>query len=168
MSKGYVYILSNEHMPGLVKIGRTTRLAQQRADELYQTGVPGPFRVEYDVFSPNCEELEAFVHSALTENRVSMVREFFAVSRQEAQCVVERQLHRQMHEIVSEFLPDHEIVHSDLCVSPPDIFVLAESLGEPDPIIASALSEVSADELKPAINRVYAKIEARKKAASEF
>ena len=41
---GCVYILKNEAMPGLIKIGYTTRTAEKRADELYEgiTGVPRP------------------------------------------------------------------------------------------------------------------------------
>ena len=70
MSRGYVYILSNSSMPGLVKIGKTTRTAQSRADELFQTGVPTEFKVEAEILCPDCDEVERHVHSALAENRV--------------------------------------------------------------------------------------------------
>ena len=44
---GYVYILSNSGMPGLLKIGRTTRSVGDRVAELNSaTGVPAPFAVE--------------------------------------------------------------------------------------------------------------------------
>lgn len=59
MSKGYVYVLSNPCMPGIVKIGKTTRSVEDRANELYQTGVPEPFKVEEFFHSPDCHELEA-------------------------------------------------------------------------------------------------------------
>ena len=45
---GIVYVLSNRAMPGLVKIGMTTRPElDTRLKELYTTGVPVPFDVEY-------------------------------------------------------------------------------------------------------------------------
>lgn len=39
---GCVYILKNPAMSDLIKIGQTERTAQERADELYTTGVPQP------------------------------------------------------------------------------------------------------------------------------
>lgn len=46
--EGIVYVLSNEAMPGLVKIGRTNRDdLEVRLRELYTTGVPLPFKCEY-------------------------------------------------------------------------------------------------------------------------
>ena len=46
-STGIVYVLSNRAMPGLVKIGMTTRKElDTRLKELYTTGVPIPFDVE--------------------------------------------------------------------------------------------------------------------------
>ena len=51
MAKGYVYLLTNEAMPGYVKIGFTERTVEERIEELSKpTGVPMPF----DCFSP-CE-----------------------------------------------------------------------------------------------------------------
>jgi len=44
MKQGYVYILTNPSMPGLVKIGRSKNGGRKRASDLYQTGVPTPFR----------------------------------------------------------------------------------------------------------------------------
>lgn len=79
MSKGFVYVLTNPAMPGIVKIGKTTRTPQHRCDELWQTGVPARFEVYAAVLAPDCHELEAFVHATLLQSRVSPDREFFAV-----------------------------------------------------------------------------------------
>lgn len=47
-NKGIVYVLTNSAMPGLVKIGMTTRESiDTRMKELYSTGVPVPFDCEY-------------------------------------------------------------------------------------------------------------------------
>ena len=40
-----VYILTNEAMPGLVKIGRTNGALAVRIKQLFQTGVPLPFEL---------------------------------------------------------------------------------------------------------------------------
>ena len=43
-NKGIVYLLTNECMPGIVKIGMTSRAdMDNRLKELYTTGVPQPF-----------------------------------------------------------------------------------------------------------------------------
>lgn len=45
---GIVYLLTNACMPGIVKIGKTTRKdLLQRMKELYTTGVPVPFECVY-------------------------------------------------------------------------------------------------------------------------
>ena len=43
---GYVYVMSNVAMPGLYKIGCTSRNPYERASDLYSTGVPAPFVVD--------------------------------------------------------------------------------------------------------------------------
>ncbi len=80
MNSGYVYILSNECMPGLLKIGLTSRSPEERARELSSpTGVPTEYTVEYEVFSPDTKSLESSMHDRLRSNRVNGKREFFKV-----------------------------------------------------------------------------------------
>jgi hypothetical protein len=164
--KGYVYALTNDHMPGLVKIGRTTGDPERRASQLYQTGVPSPFRVLASVMMPDCAAGERNVHQSLDPFRVSGSREFFRVCRDQASFELERELRSQMLDIVAEFMPDHVVVHSDLSVCEVEIAMKADAAGEPDPIIATAMEEATVDELRPAIARVYAKM-AKVRAARE-
>lgn len=77
MIPGYVYILVNPSMPGLIKVGRTLRDSRMRARELSSTGVPTPFQVAFELFAEHHETLEAKVHIELTDFRVNAAREFF-------------------------------------------------------------------------------------------
>lgn len=77
MSNGYVYILINNSMEGLIKIGRTTRSSDVRAKELSSTSVPTPFQVAYEVFSEESKKLEKLIHQKLDEFRINSNREFF-------------------------------------------------------------------------------------------
>ncbi len=67
-------------MPGLVKIGRTSRTPNDRANELSGvSGVPTPFMVVYDEYFGDCQQAEEYVHTRLSGMglRVSENREFF-------------------------------------------------------------------------------------------
>jgi hypothetical protein len=75
-----IYVLSNEAMPGLVKIGKTTQHSvDTRISQLYSTGVPYPFKCEYAVEVINCHLVEKSLHTAFRHNRVNPNREFFAI-----------------------------------------------------------------------------------------
>lgn len=63
-------------MPGIYKIGCTSRNPSERADELFTTGVPVPFIVEYYVYIDNYEFIEKQIHGSLSNCRYSG-REFF-------------------------------------------------------------------------------------------
>lgn len=83
---GYIYLLVNPSMPGLVKVGRTGQPPSRRATALGgATGVPTPFEVVFEVLVPDQRAAEAYVHRALEERgcRVSGNREFFAVQPDE-------------------------------------------------------------------------------------
>lgn len=75
---GWVYILSNAAMPGLLKIGYTDRNPFSRAREISQaTGVPFNFTVEYQIYVSHPYELEQKLHKLLHDYRVNNNREFF-------------------------------------------------------------------------------------------
>jgi hypothetical protein len=83
---GYIYILSNSAMPGLLKIGRTDRHPEQRARELHTTGVPHPFVLEHFIDVEDSAHAEAEIHRLLQGKgtRATTDREFFSISLHEA------------------------------------------------------------------------------------
>lgn len=87
MALGWVYVLSNDAMPGLIKIGQSAADPDVRAVELFTTGVPRSFVVEYKGLYDGYALLERVVHNDLAQSRSSMQREFFSVS---AEVAVER------------------------------------------------------------------------------
>ena len=72
---GYVYVMSNEAMPGLYKIGCTSRHPSERASDLYTTGVPTPFVVEYCINIDNYANIEKLIHKELSSYNFG--KEFF-------------------------------------------------------------------------------------------
>lgn len=90
--KGIVYVLSNRVMPGLVKIGMTTRKElDDRLRELYTTGVPVPFDVEYacEVKACDCARIEKALHTAFAPDRINVNREFFQIKKEQAIAILE-------------------------------------------------------------------------------
>lgn len=76
---GYVYVLSNPAMPGLVKIGRSIYGGKKRAVDLYQTGVPEPFTLEFEAYLSDPASVEHDLHTNLDEYRINGSREFFRI-----------------------------------------------------------------------------------------
>jgi T5orf172 domain len=65
MAVGYIYVLTNPAMPGLVKIGHTTDV-QRRVKELSTaTGVPSTFVVELFQLTADAAETEALIDTSL-------------------------------------------------------------------------------------------------------
>jgi len=80
MALSIVYVLTNPAMPGLVKIGRTDQEdANSRIGQLYTTGVPVPFTIEFACKVPNAEDVERALHIAFAPNRINPKREFFRI-----------------------------------------------------------------------------------------
>ena len=80
-----VYVLTNSAMPGLVKIGRTDQDdANVRIGQLYTTGVPVPFTLEFACRVQNAEEVERAFHIAFGPNRINPKREFFRIEPEQA------------------------------------------------------------------------------------
>lgn len=89
---GIVYVLTNPAMPGLVKIGMTSRNnIDERMKELYGTGVPVPFECKYacKVKSSDCEKIEKVLHTAFAPDRINANREFFKIKPEQAMAILE-------------------------------------------------------------------------------
>jgi hypothetical protein len=76
----YLYILSNPSMPGLLKVGWTSDFPEtRRLQELFTTGVPEPFRLEFCLEVVNGLGAEKKAHKALEMYRYRANREFFKI-----------------------------------------------------------------------------------------
>ena len=84
-----VYILTNEAMPGLVKIGKTSGSIEKRMRELYKTGVPIPFSCFYAVQVENADFVESKIHEAFDDVRLNESREFFTIAPEKVKAALE-------------------------------------------------------------------------------
>ena len=76
--KEIVYVLQNEAMPGLIKIGIThDEQVDKRLQTLYTTGVPLPFECIWAGEVDDCAEIERLIHNAFSDFRINPKREFF-------------------------------------------------------------------------------------------
>jgi hypothetical protein len=73
----FVYVLTNEAMEGLVKIGRTTTSVEQRIRELDNTSMPLPFQCFYAAEVENSSLVEGKLHRIFSDKRIRSNREFF-------------------------------------------------------------------------------------------
>jgi hypothetical protein len=91
-----VYILTNEAMPGLIKIGRTTADLAGRIRSLYQTGVPLPFELYFACEVQDCTFVEDKLHDAFGDHRVSKNREFFRLAPERARAALSLAMLREV------------------------------------------------------------------------
>lgn len=80
--RGWVYIITNEAMPGLVKIGYSMKDPLLRALELANTGAPRPYIVAYDVLTFDPRGIEQAAHQRLKDLRSG--KEWFRCSIEDA------------------------------------------------------------------------------------
>ena len=80
-NEGTVYILTNEAMPGYVKIGKTTTSVEQRILELSRSSaVPLPFECYYAARVTDVGKVEDAFHDAFGDHRINPRSEFFNIS----------------------------------------------------------------------------------------
>lgn len=79
-----IYILTNEAMPGLIKIGKTRSELLSRIRALDTTGVPVPFECFYAAEVEDCDRAERLLHDAFDDHRVRKNREFFEIAPERA------------------------------------------------------------------------------------
>lgn len=84
-----VYILTNEAMPGYIKIGRTEHDVAQRMSTLDSTSVPLPFQCYYAARVIDYAKVEKVLHAAFGDSRVRSSREFFKMDPYRAKVILE-------------------------------------------------------------------------------
>jgi hypothetical protein len=80
--RGWVYVISNEAMPGLFKVGFSTKDPHLRAKELSTSGAPHPYVVAFDVLVRAPRDTEQRIHKELRDKREG--KEWFRCTLHEA------------------------------------------------------------------------------------
>jgi hypothetical protein len=90
MNGGIVYILTNEAMPGYVKIGLTQQDdVGDRVRQLDNTSIPVPFECYFAAHVPDCRKVERTLHFVFGEQRARRNREFFTIDPDLAKAIIE-------------------------------------------------------------------------------
>lgn len=84
-----VYILTNEAMPGYIKIGLTEQDVQSRMLGLDNTSVPLPFQCYYAARVEDSRRVERALHTAFGDHRVRPSREFFNIDPFRVKAILE-------------------------------------------------------------------------------
>ena len=108
-----VYVLANEAMPNLIKIGKTKRKdLQARMSELYTTGVPFPFECLWAGEVKDCNHIEKIIHNAFVDKRVNLKREFFNVRPEQVipllQVIAEKEITSDVNNALVKDLSEEE------------------------------------------------------------
>lgn len=86
--KGWVYVISNKAMQGMVKVGYSTKDPELRAAELNHTGSPHPYVVEYEMLIEEPYQIEQQTHKFLSSKREA--KEWFRCSAEEAVAAIKQ------------------------------------------------------------------------------
>ena len=84
-----VYILTNQSMPGLIKIGITERKVEERMRELYSSSaVPLPFECYFALEVKDAKIVEKKIHHGFDDYRINENREFFEIDPDKAKSIL--------------------------------------------------------------------------------
>lgn len=111
---GIVYALINEAMPGLVKIGMTSKQdMNERLSQLFTTGVPYPFKCLYACKVAHVKKVEKTLHKAFEDFRVKSNREFFKIEPDKVVGILELLGPNNMQDTVNEIITrDDDMKHN--------------------------------------------------------
>lgn len=138
--QGWIYIATNTAFPQFIKIGESEREPKIfRIPELQSTGVPEPFKCEYQVLVRNYEGLESRVHKTLDKYRHRQNREFFTCSISEAVASI-----RELADIESEFdFRSETLKNKELAAAKKLALATRDVLEEFDKVLSSRQEYVS-------------------------
>lgn len=110
-TRGWIYVLGNEAMPGLYKIGMTTNSPEKRAAELSNgSGVPKKFYVEKAFMSDAPAHHEREIHRLLARYRINDGREFFKCTLQKILSICESVIPDGDAECVNDLIDRYNLI----------------------------------------------------------
>jgi hypothetical protein len=99
-----IYILTNEAMPDLIKIGMTDERLEERVKELSrQTAVPLPFEVYFACEVENMREVEKSLHDAFLDHRINPKKEFFRLNPERVVSILKLLQKKDVTPVTDEF-----------------------------------------------------------------
>lgn len=107
----FVYCLSNTSFdPDILKIGWTRYNPAYRANQLYTTGLPTPFKIEFLILTHEGKSLEKRIHDYFSRCRVSGSREFFKISLYDLQNILTNKFSLKLIQLsdIIEHLPKQD------------------------------------------------------------
>jgi hypothetical protein len=124
---GIVYVLKNEAMPGVVKIGLTEADVEDRILSLDNTSVPLPFECYYAARIEDAAKVEKALHTAFDDHRVRKSREFFEIDPYRVQVLLELHALEDVtpRDDIVESPEDSEAVERTMSRRPPFRFSMA-------------------------------------------
>ena len=84
-----VYVLTNEAMPGLVKIGKTSGSIEKRMHETLQSKVYRYLLAVFMLFRLKMPILSSKIHEAFDDVRLNESREFFTIAPEKVKAALE-------------------------------------------------------------------------------
>lgn len=137
-----IYVLTNEAMPGLVKIGRTKDLEKRIKELSSATGVPVSFECRFAATVKNCAVIEKKLHDLFAPDRVHKKKEFFRVSPERVVIAISLADHK---EITSGIVPvDQEDQDAIAKTKRPNIKLEAIGIKEGDILTLSRNNKIDA------------------------
>jgi hypothetical protein len=123
VTKGYIYILINTSISGLLKIGKSKRSPEIRANELsLATGVPNSFHVAYYLIVSDIDRGELEIHNSLKEYREASNREFFRLPLNQAIDLVRKILQKSNIDFANHEEDSYKFKYDEY-TSPKDLFL---------------------------------------------
>ena len=110
---GIVYLLTNQAMPGLVKVGHikdsAEKNARDRMRELsYPSGVPLPFECHYACEVEDAVEVEQILLNTFSDERINKKREFLAINPEKLKEILQLTPHKDVTPPKDDFVADQE------------------------------------------------------------
>lgn len=105
--QGWVYVMSNQSMPDILKIGVTKRTVEERRRNLSSsTGVPIPFDIEYECEVEDCYRVEKAIKTIFAPYRINPKKEFYKVSVTQVIALLQLVGIRNTTELIAAELPE--------------------------------------------------------------